>query len=269
MNPAVPPRPDVSYVGVTTKPPGTPTSQRDGERSRGDTPRSHIPPPIPPHPLHAAENDWEAHEEMRLRELEEARARAAQMEKTMRWWSDCTANWREKWSKVRNERNKAREECRQLRSKLESTIKENAVLKREKHELVGELTVFKKSADSDSKDKLSAESSTSSSPKGQTDPDISAVVTPGQEEVVDNDNDSSTSASLRGPPSEDSSFTDKLMSKKDADSANSTEKRRHKKKHEDSHIELDVAMVEQKLQMYQLKLEETQKVIHAERRYLF
>jgi hypothetical protein len=36
----------------------------------------------------------------RQRELEEARARAAQMEKTMRWWSDCTANWREKWSKV-------------------------------------------------------------------------------------------------------------------------------------------------------------------------
>lgn len=35
-----------------------------------------------------------------LRELEEARARATQMEKTMRWWSDCTANWREKWSKV-------------------------------------------------------------------------------------------------------------------------------------------------------------------------
>lgn len=37
----------------------------------------------------------------RQRELEEARARAAQMEKTMKWWSDCTANWREKWSKVR------------------------------------------------------------------------------------------------------------------------------------------------------------------------
>lgn len=44
--------------------------------------------------------DWETREELRLRELEEARARAAQMEKTMRWWSDCTANWREKWSKV-------------------------------------------------------------------------------------------------------------------------------------------------------------------------
>lgn len=36
----------------------------------------------------------------RQRELEEARARASQMEKTMKWWSDCTANWREKWSKV-------------------------------------------------------------------------------------------------------------------------------------------------------------------------
>jgi hypothetical protein len=42
------------------------------------------------------------HQAARQRELEEARARAAQMEKTMRWWSDCTANWREKWSKVNN-----------------------------------------------------------------------------------------------------------------------------------------------------------------------
>ena len=51
--------------------------------------------------LGEAGGDWESREELRLRELEEARARAAQMEKTMRWWSDCTANWREKWSKVR------------------------------------------------------------------------------------------------------------------------------------------------------------------------
>ncbi len=35
------------------------------------------------------------------REVEELRARCAQMEKTMKWWSDCTANWRDKWSKVR------------------------------------------------------------------------------------------------------------------------------------------------------------------------
>lgn len=48
----------------------------------------------------AAGSDWDTRESMRQRELDEARARATQMEKTMRWWSDCTANWREKWSKV-------------------------------------------------------------------------------------------------------------------------------------------------------------------------
>lgn len=53
----------------------------------------------------------------------------------MRWWSDCTANWREKWSKVRNERNKSRDECKQLRSKLEIVLKECSTNKREKQEL--------------------------------------------------------------------------------------------------------------------------------------
>lgn len=80
------------------------------------------------------EGDWEGREELRLRELEEARARAAQMEKTMRWWSDCTANWREKWSKVRAERNRAREEVRQLRHRLEALTKELAGLRRDRPE---------------------------------------------------------------------------------------------------------------------------------------
>ncbi|XP_012414876.2 coiled-coil domain-containing protein 102B, partial [Trichechus manatus latirostris] len=75
-------------------------------------------------------NEWDISEELRLRELEEVKARAAQMEKTMRWWSDCTANWREKWSKVRAERNSAREEGRQLRIKLEMTMKELSALKK-------------------------------------------------------------------------------------------------------------------------------------------
>ncbi|XP_018569719.1 coiled-coil domain-containing protein 102A isoform X2 [Anoplophora glabripennis] len=79
--------------------------------------------------------EWEANEALRQRELEEAKGRAAQMEKTMRWWSDCTANWREKWSKVRNERNKARDECKQLRTKLETALKETSTNKREKEEL--------------------------------------------------------------------------------------------------------------------------------------
>ncbi|XP_021569784.1 coiled-coil domain-containing protein 102B [Carlito syrichta] len=75
-------------------------------------------------------NEWDIGEELRLRELEEVKARAAQMEKTMRWWSDCTANWREKWSKVRAERNSAREEGRQLRIKLEMVMKELSALRK-------------------------------------------------------------------------------------------------------------------------------------------
>ncbi|XP_007524143.2 coiled-coil domain-containing protein 102B isoform X1 [Erinaceus europaeus] len=75
-------------------------------------------------------HDWAIGEELRLRELEEVKARAAQMEKTMRWWSDCTANWRTKWSQVRAERNTAREEGRQLRIKLEMTLKELSALRK-------------------------------------------------------------------------------------------------------------------------------------------
>ncbi|XP_076003108.1 coiled-coil domain-containing protein 102A [Genypterus blacodes] len=82
--------------------------------------------------------DWESREELRLRELEEARARAAQMEKTMRWWSDCTANWREKWSKVRAERNRARDEVRQLRQRLDVLTKELTSVRRERQELASE-----------------------------------------------------------------------------------------------------------------------------------
>ncbi|NXJ95999.1 C102A protein, partial [Corythaixoides concolor] len=97
------------------------------------SPPSGTPSPGPPPPL--LEGDWEGREELRLRELEEARARAAQMEKTMRWWSDCTANWREKWSKVRAERNRAREEVRQLRHRLEALTKELAGLRRDRDRL--------------------------------------------------------------------------------------------------------------------------------------
>ncbi|KAK4828162.1 hypothetical protein QYF61_024077, partial [Mycteria americana] len=83
-------------------------------------------------------SDWEISEAVRIQELEEVKARAAQMEKTMRWWSDCTANWREKRSKVRAERNKAREEARQLRIKLDSVVKELSMLKKKNQDLVNE-----------------------------------------------------------------------------------------------------------------------------------
>lgn len=46
--------------------------------------------------------------------MDEIRSRSAQMEKTLQWWSDCTANWREKWAKVRAERNRLREEVHNI-----------------------------------------------------------------------------------------------------------------------------------------------------------
>uniref|UniRef100_A0A8C9FB31 Coiled-coil domain-containing protein 102A n=1 Tax=Pavo cristatus TaxID=9049 RepID=A0A8C9FB31_PAVCR len=111
--------------------------ERGSGSEPGPTPSPPSPPsgtPSPGPPPALLEADWEGREELRLRELEEARARAAQMEKTMRWWSDCTANWREKWSKVRAERNRAREEVRQLRHRLEALTKELAGLRRERQE---------------------------------------------------------------------------------------------------------------------------------------
>ncbi|XP_063253372.1 coiled-coil domain-containing protein 102B isoform X2 [Prinia subflava] len=97
--------------------------------------------PNSPHYVHMHtrySSDWEIFEAVKIQELEEVKARAAQMEKTMRWWSDCTANWREKWSKVRGERNKAREEARQLRIKLDSVIKELSMLKKINQDLASE-----------------------------------------------------------------------------------------------------------------------------------
>lgn len=70
---------------------------------------------------HCQHTDWDLCEMIRLQELGEARQRAAQMEKTMRWWSECTASWREKWNTVRMERNRAREDANVLRQLLKST----------------------------------------------------------------------------------------------------------------------------------------------------
>lgn len=111
------------------------------------SPKSLPPSPIPLTPIPAPPGDWESREELRLRELEEARARAAQMEKTMRWWSDCTANWREKWSKVRAERNKAREESVQLRGRLEVLSKELSAMKRERQESSAETEQLRRELD--------------------------------------------------------------------------------------------------------------------------
>ncbi|XP_011494863.1 PREDICTED: coiled-coil domain-containing protein 102A [Ceratosolen solmsi marchali] len=90
------------------------------------------------------DSEWESKEVIMHRELEEAKARAGQMEKTMRWWSDCTANWREKWCEVRDERNKAKKDMKLLKAKLEITIKDLNAHKSEIQKLNTENVHFRK-----------------------------------------------------------------------------------------------------------------------------
>ena len=258
--PAIPPKPDVSYVGVTTQPPNSMYQ----DRGRPETPVRHMPPP-PPIPPHGADNDWEAREEFRLRELEEARARAAQMEKTMRWWSDCTANWRGKWSKVRDERNKLREECRQLRSKLESTVKECTHLKREKSDLSNETESLRKQLEQHHNGEKEQASVASSSHSGSH----KSIHSHSERDnvILDSFPQHDESASHR---TEEMEFLNKLLQKKESDAASvmseKMEKRRaQKKKYDEMPVTEDLTLVEQKVSALQMRLEEAQKTLQAER----
>lgn len=62
----------------------------------------------------------------------------------MRWWSDCTANWREKWSRVRAERNKCRDEMKELKLKLDRSQCDFLTLKKQKQEVDEMNTKLKK-----------------------------------------------------------------------------------------------------------------------------
>ena len=134
------PHGDVSFIRATPTGAFSPLTPSPGREK--NTPSSSNPYPHPAVPSPAVSGlsprlpegsggvGWSEREEMLSRELEEAKVRVAQMEKTMRWWSDCTANWRDKWNKARNERNKAREDNRQLRARLDAVVKECTTLKR-------------------------------------------------------------------------------------------------------------------------------------------
>ena len=153
---------DVANIRATPALPMSPTSGRERLSSASSTPISFN---------QMTDYEWLEREEIHLRELEEARSRTAQMEKTMRWWSDCTANWREKWSKVRNERNKAIEENRTLRNKMDAFVKEATEYKREKQELLNEIETLKqKIGELDGQLRLSRENlDTDVSPQAEAD----------------------------------------------------------------------------------------------------
>ncbi|XP_064610636.1 coiled-coil domain-containing protein 102A-like [Liolophura sinensis] len=253
VNSSMGPKADAPFAGASGH--GYTPLSPGGKESRKTLPHSPSP--------HMVENDWDGQDDMRKHEVEEARARAAQMEKTMRWWSDCTANWREKWSKVRNERNKARDENRHLRTKLEAVIKECTLLKREKQELRCELEQVKKPGTG-----------------------MVQMICDGQRLGMDGDlsapDNTCESAVLGGAVApvltsqpdlsklpDSSDFMHKIL-KKDSDSVSVVSEtmerlKQTRQKLDDVSIAGEESIAEEKLSLLEMKLEESQKTIQVER----
>ncbi|XP_057291315.1 coiled-coil domain-containing protein 102A-like isoform X1 [Hydractinia symbiolongicarpus] len=82
-------------------------------------------------------------EQTLLQELNEANIRTYQLEKTARWWSESTASWREKWGKVRSQRNKLRDDYVILKGQYTSLTKEYSMIKAEKDNLRNQLASLK------------------------------------------------------------------------------------------------------------------------------
>lgn len=217
----------------------------------------------PQHNSPMSEREWECRQQMWVQQLEDAKTRTMQMEKTMRWWSDCTSNWREKWSKVRNERNKAREENRHLRGRLEVIVKECAILKQQNHGLRhkhDEISHDSQSDGLDEKERISIASS--ESPKSRP-------------HNVTNSKLPDDYRNSMSPPIDEFAFVEKLMHKKDSETASGGSSDKSETRSEtklqkidaagDGIISRDDSIVEERLSLLQLKLEEAQKTIQAER----
>ncbi|XP_059613909.1 coiled-coil domain-containing protein 102A isoform X2 [Phlebotomus argentipes] len=203
------------------------------------------------------EAEWETKELQRQRELEEARARASQMEKTMKWWSDCTANWREKWSKVRTERNKARDEAKQLRSSLEAAIKESNSYKREKSELETQISQLKK--------EMERIHALLMKHAGQFDKNGLEAVDEPDRIGRDNDSPDVSSDGLKNVNSEDGlGAVSKLVDQGEYDDPSSTEERRliqqlSKEEHDEEEY------LQQKVSVLKMRLDEACKTLDRER----
>ncbi|XP_033754774.1 coiled-coil domain-containing protein 102A-like [Pecten maximus] len=232
---------DVSYLRATAPPAGPPLPISPPPMREGNiTPVSQM----------SSMDEWDDRDEFRMRELEEARARATQMEKTMRWWSDCTANWREKWSKVRNERNKAREENRQLRAKLEALVKECTQLKRERQEFCAETIKLKKQLGMD------VDSTVLENPRPELSP-----VSDRSAQLADNSSEEAKDLQALSPT--------RTKTKTEVNNLNiNVEQQKSQsrpKMFDELSNESDGSLAEEKKALYELKLDEAQKTLLGER----
>ncbi|XP_042884905.1 coiled-coil domain-containing protein 102A-like [Penaeus japonicus] len=128
-------------------------SSRRGAQAPLPGAHPHPPPPHTHDPV-SLPYHWHDKQELIQRELEEARARATQMEKTMRWWSDCTANWREKWSKVKSQRSRGvtgvlRREKNDLEAQMALISQTHMMRSRNKDDLVEKPTDLRDQVDTE------------------------------------------------------------------------------------------------------------------------
>lgn len=155
---------------------------------------------------------------------------------------------------VRNERNKAREEAKQLRANLESAIKESHSYKREKNDLELQISQLKKEME---KVHLLMMKHAGQFNKSDT----------GEESESNRENNGSpdiSSDGLKNVNSEDGLVTKAAVSK-DVDIEQIVIQLKKDDLLDDSKIDYDEDYLLQKISMLQMRLEESQKTIQAER----
>ena len=162
---------------------------------------------------------------------------------------------------VRNERNKIREECRQLRSKVDGAVKEVNTLRREKQDSSADIDTLRKQLElyQNEKEQVSVASSTGSQKSGVSDHEIL------ENALLDKDNDISLTS--------EQNFLDKLLSKKERDHDSCSEKSEQRSRGKGRKNAVDVVstaspddpLVQERVKMLQMKLDEALKTLQGER----
>ena len=164
---------------------------------------------------------------------------------------------------MRNERNKARDECKRLRGKLDTFVKDCATLKKEKEEAQTYVDTLKLQLDACGDTKTQMGSS-------ETKNNVSSEDASGSNQTTGAINNTASAGKLPDAKSED--FMCELLARqeKDRDSVSSkdasekSEKKKPSKKLSDS-SPTDNPILQQKVATLTLKYDEAQKTIQAER----
>ena len=74
-------------------------------------------------------------EKMLIQQLDNTNEKVRQLERTARWWNDCTVSWREKWGRVNIQKEKLEAENLALQGRNKALIKEYRIIQNENDKL--------------------------------------------------------------------------------------------------------------------------------------